>query len=72
MNDTNAKIKLTGLWKQESKDGESYLAGKISPSMRLMIFPNQFKKTDADPDYVAYMTPAADQAEGPAKRSTFL
>ncbi len=62
------KIKLTGLWKSQTKAGEAYLAGKISPSMRLLILPNSYKKSDKEPDFIAYMTPAKEEAEEPASR----
>ncbi len=59
----NTKIKLTGLWRQESKAGDAYLAGKVSPSVRMLVFSNSHKKTDGDPDYIAYLTPAKDSQE---------
>lgn len=60
------KIKLTGLWKTQSKAGETYLAGKISPSMRLLILPNSHKQGEKEPDFIAYMTPAKEERAEPA------
>lgn len=50
-------IRLTGLWKNESKAGTHYLAGSLSASSRLLILPNTHKKQASDPDYIAYLTP---------------
>lgn len=49
--------KLTGLWKNESKNGESYLSGSLGMA-RLLVFPNGHKDKDSDPDYVAYLVPS--------------
>lgn len=48
------KAKLTGLWKNKGKDGKTYLSGSLGVSA-LMIYPNGFKRSDKDPDYVAYL-----------------
>ena len=50
-----AKIKLTGLWKETSKDGKDYLSGTMMPGAKLLIFPNSFKQRPNDPDYIAYL-----------------
>ena len=52
--DNSAKsdmVRLGGLWKNETKDGKTYLSGTFGGA-RLMIFPNGFKEKDNDPDYV--------------------
>lgn len=51
-------VRLTGLWKEEGKDGSSYLAGSLSPTSRLLIFRQTDKKSEKAPDYVAYLVPA--------------
>jgi len=50
-------IRLTGLWKGRSKKGTDYLSGSVSPSSKLLIFPNSSKSKESDPDYVAYLAP---------------
>ena len=50
-------VRLTGLWKSESKSGSQYLSGSISASSKLLILPNQRKEKDSDPDYIAFMAP---------------
>jgi len=49
-------IRLTGLWKNEKKDGSgAFLAGSLSPSSRLLIVPNRKKEKEAEPDFIAYL-----------------
>ena len=61
-----AKIKLTGLWKKTAKNGNMYLAGPLSGSSMLMVFPNTNKNGERDPDYLCYLFPKIkrDQPEG--------
>ena len=56
MADSNL-VRLTGLWESLSEQGGKYLVGSISPSSRLLIFPNKRKRKDSDPDFVAYIAP---------------
>ena len=51
------KIKLTGLWKNTSKDGQTYYAGSLSPTVRVLVFKNTFKKGEKEPDLVLYLAP---------------
>ena len=63
--DNHGMIRLGGLWKNETKDGKTYLAGSFGGA-RLMIFPNGYKEKDSDPDYVVTMAqsqPKKDKAE---------
>ena len=59
----NEKVKLTGLWRGQLKDGGQYLSGRLSPTSKLLIYPNTYKKTDKDPDYIAYMAPVREDTE---------
>lgn len=61
-------IKLTGLWKGKSKSGETYLSGKVSPTSRLLIFPNSHKKGDKDPDFIAYLAPGQEEEQKARKQ----
>lgn len=58
-------IKLTGLWKNTGKNGKSYLSGKIGTA-RLLIFPNDFKRGEKDPDYQAFICPVDKKESRPA------
>lgn len=52
------KVRLTGLWKKEPKSGgDSYLEGAISPTSRLLIFHQKGRKSDKEPEYIAYLAP---------------
>ena len=48
-------IRLTGLWKNNKQDGTQYLAGNINQNMRIVIFQNDRKKKDSEPDYTVYL-----------------
>jgi uncharacterized protein (DUF736 family) len=56
--------KLTGVWKNTDKNGNTYLSGSLSPITNLMIMPNTFKKTgDKAPDYFVYIAPREKKEE---------
>lgn len=48
-------IKITGLWKSQTEKGEAMLSGTISPTSRLVILVNAFKKSDNDPTHIAFI-----------------
>ena len=48
-------VKITGLWKQKDKNGNTYLSGSLSPVSRVLVMPNTYKKEDRDPDYFFYL-----------------
>jgi len=49
------KVKLSGLWKNESKEGVKYLGGtNLQTNRRYSVFANGFKEKDEDPDYILY------------------
>ena len=54
-----ARVKITGLWANQTKDGTRYLSGGKSP--RYSIWPNSYKEKDTDPTHVLYV-------EAPLKR----
>jgi hypothetical protein len=49
-------INATGLWKQKTKDGGTYLAGSMG-GVRVLIFPVRDKKSDKSPDYSLVFAP---------------
>lgn len=51
-------VRLTGLWLGETKAGDRYLSGTVSPSSKLLILTNRHKQKETDPDYIAYLAPA--------------
>ena len=40
-----------------------FLSGKVSPSAKLVVFPNGEKKTEKSPDYVAYLVRPQEKQE---------
>jgi uncharacterized protein (DUF736 family) len=57
-------LKLTGLWKNTSKDGKAYLSGSLG-GVKVLVFPNEHKRDEKDPDYNLVLTPREDK-EKPA------
>lgn len=51
-------LSVTGLWINKSKDGKStFLAGNLSPRVRVLVFKNSRKQKDTDPDYNVCFAP---------------
>ena len=44
-------LRVGGLWKNRTKAGKAYLGGTIG-GIKVMIFANEFKQSDSDPEYV--------------------
>jgi hypothetical protein len=57
------RIKLGGLWLNRTRDGREYLSGKLSPTVKILIFPNDFKSGENQPSHVMYLAPI-EQEEG--------
>ena len=45
--------KLSGLWLNETKNGQKYFSGK-NDGFKYTIFKNGFKEKDNQPDYILY------------------
>ena len=58
------RLRLSGLWIGKTKSGEVYFSGALNGSIKLLVFKNNYKQGDNDPDYVAYLAPAKLQGEG--------
>lgn len=49
--------RLTGLWKNKSKAGETYLSGTVGLA-KVLVMPNAFKREGkADPDFYLLLVP---------------
>jgi len=48
--------KLSGLWLNETKNGQKYFSGK-NDGFKYTIFKNGYKETDNQPDYILYREP---------------
>jgi hypothetical protein len=60
-------IRMTGLWKTQTKAGATMLSGSLSPSSKLVILPNSKKQKASDPDYIAFLAPAEKKEEQTAR-----
>jgi len=57
------KIKLSGLWSNQTQSGDSYLSGSLG-SAKLLIFKNTFKEEGSNqPDYNLYLAPVEKKEE---------
>lgn len=50
------KIRIGGLWKNDGQSGVSYLSGGFGQA-KLLVFQNNYKRGEKDPDYVMYLAP---------------
>lgn len=62
-------VRLTGLWRNIGKDGKPYLSGNLTGITRLMVFPNQNKRGEKDPDYLAWVMPVEKKFAEPKEKS---
>ncbi|MGE0489760.1 MAG: hypothetical protein AB7S38_11185 [Vulcanimicrobiota bacterium] len=61
-----AKVPLCGLWARESKNGTRYYVGRLGGA-RVLVFANQQKNDDRDPDLQVYLQAAPPQQAPPAQ-----
>lgn len=50
-----SKIKLCGLWKQKTKEGNTYYSGQVGKETKLLIFPNTRKTAEGQPDFEVFI-----------------
>jgi hypothetical protein len=64
--------KFFALWVNKSKDGKQYMSGTLG-DMKIMIFKNDRKEKENQPDYVAYLAPKErkEQQQQEAEESPF-
>lgn len=60
-------IEIGAVWKQTSKKGETYLAGKLG-NAKLIILANDKKGNEKAPDYRILVAEPANSEEGAAKQ----
>jgi len=58
-------LKIGGLWKNKTKEGQTILSGTLNPITSVLIMPNTFKKSEKDPDFYLYFK--AREKDGAAK-----
>jgi len=50
----NNLLRIGGLWKNKTKEGQTILSGTLNPITSVLIMPNTFKKSEKDPDFYMY------------------
>jgi len=58
------QIKLSGLWLNETKNGQKYFSGSNN-GQKYTIFKNSFKEKDSQPDYNLYVEPLEQEQNAP-------
>ncbi len=48
-------VKLGGLWINKTREGKVFMSGSFGYSAQILVFKNEYKKTDKDPDYIVYL-----------------
>jgi hypothetical protein len=64
------RIKLGGLWLNKTKDGREYLTGKLSPSVKILIFKNNFRNAENQPSHIMYLAPSRPRRTPPRNAAT--
>ena len=59
-------LKIGGLWKNKTKEGQTILSGTLNPITSVLIMPNTFKKSEKDPDFYLYFKAREKDATKPA------
>lgn len=67
MAEKSERIRICSLWRNTAKDGTSYLMGSFTFGTKLLVYPNKYKKTDKDPDYVVSIVPKDGDANSDVK-----
>jgi len=49
-------VKISGLWKNTSKEGKTFLSGTLG-GIKVLVFQNEFKKENKDPDFNLFFAP---------------
>ena len=60
-------MKVCGLWERDTKSGAKMLSGTLG-SLRVVILPNQFKKSEKEPTWTLFITQAAQKNEASEKK----
>lgn len=63
------RIKLGGLWINKTKDGREYLSGRLSPTVKILIFKNDFRSAENQPSHVMYLAPVETEEAAAARTS---
>lgn len=70
-NEKDPMVRLGGLWRATTRDGQEMLRGRLGAA-KILVFENSYKRDENDPDMVMYLTagkPRDDQGDGGAGSS---
>ena len=62
-------IPVTGLWLKKTRDGRPYFSGNLNRGCAVLIFKNDRKEKESDPDYRMYFAQAANDGDGGGRRN---
>jgi len=48
-------IKITGLWKEKSKEGKTYYKGNLNKNIKILLFKNEDKTNENSPEFEVYI-----------------
>lgn len=57
-------VPLGGLWKKKSRKGTVYYSGRLNNGARLILFKNESKGKDTEPDLRLYIRAVETSADG--------
>lgn len=57
-------IKLGGLWSGKDKEVNTFLSGKLSPQVKILIFKNKYRESENHPTHVMYLSQVETQGQG--------
>jgi hypothetical protein len=56
-------IKLGGLWSGKDKEGNTFLSGKLSPQVKILIFKNKYRESENHPTHIMYLSQVETQGQ---------
>lgn len=56
-------IKLGGLWSGKDKEGNTFLSGKFSPQVKILIFKNKYRESENHPTHIMYLSQVETQGQ---------
>ncbi len=62
-------IKLGGLWAGKDRDGGTFLSGKLSPGVKILIFKNKYRESENHPTHIMYLSQVEQPGQGQGRES---
>ena len=58
-------VRVTGMWRNSTRQGDPYYSGTCGP-LRFVMFTNNRAKSDRDPEWTLYLCQAKKKEDAPA------